>query len=294
MNGNSLSVIFKKYSVPAILLFAGLALLIFGVVNNQSGEWLFATSLLALSGVLSIIYIAGFLPGKVGLFIGIPVALIAVYVLYQMGTDVVAEENKKILKENVTNLMKQNLNDIKTAQVAYKDKYGVYASDFDKLTEFITKGTVKEVVKVGGVPNRRITAEERALLYGAKDNRALDYNMSELEAYLLSKSENPPADLTKFVRDTIEVSFFERTFKNQSYVDRRVRMGFYTFNTDSLIRIPTTKELFSLKTLDSLEYQGAKIPVLEVKGIHPIEYKGKQDTLMFGSLFSPNLSANWD
>jgi len=294
MNGNSLSVLFKKYSIPVILLVIGLALIILGVSNNQGSDWMMASSLLAISGVLSIIYVSGIIPGKISLFIGIPVALVAVYVLYQMGSEVVAEENKKIKKEEITNLMKQNLNDIKAAQIAYRDKYGKYASDWNKLIHFIKSGTIKEVVKEGGVPNRRLTPEERAIIYGPKDNRALDYNMTELEAYALAKSETPPADLTGFVRDTVEVSYFERTFKNTSYVDRRKRMGFPEFNADSLVYIPTTSDMYSLKTMDSLEYQGSKVPVIEVMGIHPIEYKGKRDTLMFGSLTSPNLSANWD
>ncbi|GAA0874984.1 hypothetical protein GCM10009118_13920 [Wandonia haliotis] len=294
MNGNSLSVLFKKYSIPVILLVIGLALIILGVSNNQGSDWMMASSLLAISGVLSIIYVSGIIPGKISLFIGIPVALVAVYVLYQMGSEVVAEENKKIKKEEITNLMKQNLNDIKAAQIAYRDKYGKYASDWNKLIHFIKSGTIKEVVKEGGVPNRRLTPEERAIIYGPKDNRALDYNMTELEAYALAKSETPPADLTGFVRDTVEVSYFERTFKNTSYVDRRKRMGFPEFNADSLVYIPTTSDMYSLKTMDSLEYQGSKVPVIEVMGIHPVEYKGKRDTLMFGSLTSPNLSANWD
>lgn len=294
MDGNSLSVLFKKYSIPVILLVIGLALIILGVSNNQGSDWMMASSLLAISGVLSIIYVSGIIPGKISLFIGIPVALVAVYVLYQMGSEVVAEENKKIKKEEITNLMKQNLNDIKAAQIAYRDKYGKYASDWNKLIHFIKSGTIKEVVKEGGVPNRRLTPEERAIIYGPKDNRALDYNMTELEAYALAKSETPPADLTGFVRDTVEVSYFERTFKNTSYVDRRKRMGFPEFNADSLVYIPTTSDMYSLKTMDSLEYQGSKVPVIEVMGIHPVEYKGKRDTLMFGSLTSPNLSANWD
>src|SRR5690606_10442176 len=109
MNGNSLSVLFKKYSIPVILLVIDLALIILGVSNNQGSDWMMASSLLAISGVLSIIYVSGIIPGKISLFIGIPVALVAVYVLYQMGSEVVAEENKKIKKEEITNLMKQNL-----------------------------------------------------------------------------------------------------------------------------------------------------------------------------------------
>ncbi len=294
MDGKSLSVLFRKYSIPAILLIGGIALLIFGFVGNQTTGWMVASSLLAVSGLLAIVYISGIIPGKISLYIGIPVVLIAAFVIYQMGSEVVAEENKKKLKDEITNLMKQNLNDIKTAQIAYKDKYGKYASDWNKLVHFINNGTIQEVNKIGGVPNRRLTTDERAILYGPKDNRALDYNMTELEALRLARSENPPADLNGFVRDTMEVSFFERTFKNESYIERRIRMGFPSFNPDSLIYIPTTTEMYSLKTLDSLDYQGAKVPVIQVIGIHPIEFNGKRDTLMFGSLTSPNLSGNWD
>jgi hypothetical protein len=294
MDGNALSVLFRRYSIPVILLVVGIALIVFGVQSNQSKDWMLASGLLALSGVLSLIYISGVIPSKIGLLIGIPVGLIAVYVLYQMGSDVVAEENHRIKYEAVKDQMKQNLNDIKTAQLAYKDKYGKYAGDWAELVKFINTGTVKEVIKEGGVPNRRLTPEERAIIYGPKDNRALDYNMTEVEAWILSKSENGPAELKGFVRDTIEVSFFERTFLNKSYVDRRVRMGFPKFNADSLVYIPTTSTFFNLQVLDSFDYQGAKIPVIQVMGIHPMEYKGKRDTLMFGSLNSPNLSSNWD
>lgn len=294
MDGNALSVLFRRYSIPVILLVIGIALIGFGISTNQSKDWMLASGLLAVSGILSIVYISGLVPSKIGLIIGLPVALIAVYVLYQMGSDVVDEENRRIQYEAVKDQMKQDLNDIKTAQLAYKEKYGKYAGEWKDLVTFINSGTVKEVIKEGGVPNRRLTSDERAIIYGAKDNRALDYNMTELEAWILSKSSNAPAELKGFVRDTIEVSFFDRTFKNKSYVDRRIRMGFPKFNADSLVYIPSTSTFFTLQVLDSFDYQGAKIPVIQVKGIHPMEYKGKRDTLMFGSLNSPNLSSNWD
>jgi hypothetical protein len=294
MDGNALSVLFRRYSIPVILLVVGIVLIGFGISSSQSKDWMLASGLLAASGVLSIIYISGVIPSKIGLLIGIPVALVAVYVLYQMGSDVVNEENRRIQYEAIKDQMKQDLSDIKTAQLAYKDKYGKYAGDWAELVKFINTGTVKEVIKEGGVPNRRLTPEERAIIYGAKDNRALDYNMTEIEAWTLSKSNNVPEDLKGFVRDTIEVSFFERTFENKSYVDRRVRMGFPKFNADSLVYIPSSSKQFTLQTIDSFDYQGAKIPVIQVMGIHPMEYKGKRDTLMFGSLVSPNLSSNWD
>jgi hypothetical protein len=294
MDGNALSVLFRRYSIPVILLVVGIVLIGFGISSSQSKDWMLASGLLAASGVLSIIYISGVIPSKIGLLIGIPTALVAVYVLYQMGSDVVNEENRRIQYEAIKDQMKQDLSDIKTAQLAYKDKYGKYAGDWAELVKFINTGTVKEVIKEGGVPNRRLTPEERAIIYGAKDNRALDYNMTEIEAWTLSKSINVPEDLKGFVRDTIEVSFFERTFENKSYVDRRVRMGFPKFNADSLVYIPSSSKQFTLQTIDSFDYQGAKIPVIQVMGIHPMEYKGKRDTLMFGSLVSPNLSSNWD
>jgi hypothetical protein len=139
-----------------------------------------------------------------------------------------------------------------------------------------------------------LTPEERAIIYGANDQRALDYNMTEQEALYLAKSANPPADLKGFVRDTILSSFYESAFGADSYQQRRLKMGFPDFNVDSIFYIPTTGSKFSMVITDSIEFQGIKVQGLMVEGKRKMKSKNEEVSYSFGSTSSPALSSNWD
>jgi hypothetical protein len=291
---NSFSTFTSKISLPLIITVLGLALVIIGTSTNQNNMYLIATGLLTVAGLVMLFFSIGSNVGRFSVIIGGLLGIAGLVTFIYVGNDIVSIDNARKFDESMDELTKQNLTDIKTCQLAYKEVNGSYAKDWDTLKDFILNGNVKIPVKNGGVPNRRLTPEERAIIYGAGDKRPLDYNMTEEEAIVLSRSSRKPADLKKFVRDTILTPFFETSFGKPEYISRRSKMGFPEFNVDSLFYIPRTGVKFNLVVTDSVEYQGVKIQALMVEGERTKKSDKTVVVYSFGSTSSPALSFSWD
>lgn len=291
---NSFSAFSSKISLPLIMSILGLALVIVGMLNNQNNMYLIATSLFTVAGLIMLFFSIGSNIGKLSIVIGGVLGILGLVTFIYIGSDIWSIDSARKYDERMDELVKQNLTDIKTSQIAFKEANGTYAKDWNKLKDFIQNGKIKIAVKNGGVPNRRLTTEERAIIYGAADKRALDYNMTEAEAIILASSANPPADLREFVRDTILASFYESSFGSKPYLDRRTKMGFPDFNVDSLFYVPNTGIQFSLTVTDSIDYQGIKVQGLYVQGERQLKATKKTVMYSFGSTSSPALSSNWD
>ncbi len=291
---NNLSAIFSKISLPVIITALGLALIIIGQSAGQNDMFMISTGLLTLAGLVMLFFSVGSNIGKIAIVLGGILGIAGFFTFFYIGSDIVSIDNARKYDERMDELVKQNLTDIKSSQIAFKEVNGSYAKDWTSLKDFIVNGKIKIAVKNGGVPNRRLTPEERAIIYGAGDKRALDYNMTEAEAMVLAKSSNPPADLAGFVRDTILTSYYETTFGAASYISRRTKMGFPEFNVDSIFYVPNSGTQFTLTVTDSVEFQGVKVQALYVWGERIMKSTGKSVLYSIGSTSSPALSSNWD
>jgi hypothetical protein len=294
---NNISLLLKKYSVPAMFFILGIAMLIIGVTSKQSGLYYFSSFLVLVAGFLSVAFSGGFFKTSMGKSIGYVAGLAAVICIYMSYKSVGDTSRHNDLYKFSLELIKENLNNVRTAQKAYKEIHGVYAKDWKTLEDFIKSGTVPEVVAKGFVPARKLTPEESKFIYN--DNRPIDNNMTEEEAYKLSKHPDLYPEFKDFKRDTIQISFIDRQFKNASYLERRKKANFGDFIVDSLKYIPYTngKELFKLQTLDSVMVGSDKVPVLEVKGKLPypeVHGSKKRSEIFFGSLTLPDLSGSWE
>jgi len=291
---NSFSTSLKKISLPLIIALTGIGLLIAGFQSGQSNMYLIATLLFTVAGLVAMFFSVSNNIGKLSIVIGSVLGTVGVVIYYQITNDIITIEQSRTYDIKMDELVKQNLTDIKTAQITYKEANQSYAKDWNTLKDFIVNGKIKIAVKNGGVPNRRLTTQERAIIYGAGDKRALDYNMTEVEALALSKTSNPPADLREFVRDTMSSSFYESSFGSTSSISRRAKMGFPEFNVDSIFYVPNSGVQFKIAVTDSVEYQGIKVQALYVEGELTMKSGGKKVLYSFGSISSPALSSSWD
>lgn len=291
---NNFSVLFKKYSVPVLLLILGITLLVIGITKSQGTSFMLSSVLMFVAGGLSLLYSSGKMKTMFLVIFGVLAGIAGIVMLTISWTEVSTEiqsQNRIKLTETTA---KQNLEDIIYIQKQYAERNGVYAGTWDEMTNFIKTGTVDYVVSEGSVPARKYTPEERDYLYG--DKRAIDVNMTEEEAYRLSKwKENPlAADFEGFKRDTLQQSILDSKFKNKSYLKARELSGVGPFYADSLRYIPFTKgkEEWTLETEDSLDVgDGLKAPAIKVSGKPP--YIGKE--MSFGSLTKPNnLAGSWE
>lgn len=288
---SNLSIILKKYSVPTMFFALGIFMVSVGISTSQPSLWYVSSLMVLVAGGLSLIFSGGFLKTTIGKVLGYFAGLAAVIAIYLSWTEVSATVEYIEISKFSKELTIENLNNIRTAQKAYKEKNGVYAPDWKTLEDFIKNGTVPEVVAKGFIPNRKLTPEESKFIY--KDNRPIDNNMTEWEAYFLSKYPAKYPEFKDFKRDTVQVSYMQKTFMNASYVERREKANYGKFYVDSLKYIPFTKgkETFTMQTKDSIPVGAEKLPAIEVKGKLPY---GKKEEIFFGSLTLPDLTGSWE
>lgn len=293
------SVLFKKYSVPIILLILALAMLIVGIKDQQGSTFMISSVMMFAASGISLLYSSGKFKPFLATIIGAVAGLIALFLFYQSYDSVVSTDTYNKNYNKCKLLAQQNLEDIRYVQKAYAEQNGVYISDWNSFTEFIRNGKVPFVDAQGVVPNRKITPEENNFLYPG--NPPIDNNMTETEAFRLSKwieGPNWQVDFANFKRDTIMVSLYDTKFKSRSYRENREKLGFYEFNPDSLPIIPFTKKEWKLETLDSIQVGDAKAPAMRVSGLIPFaEIQGKNDDteeMYFGSLTTPDLDGSWE
>ncbi len=295
----SFSVLLKKYSVPLILFVLAMGMLIVGIKQNQDSTFMISAIMMFAAAGISILYSSGKFKPMLAMIIGVVAGLAAIYILYISYNSVSDTNTYNKNYEKCKLLALQNLEDIRYVQKAYAEQNGTYIGDWDKFVDFVKNGKVPFVDAQGVVPSRKITTEERDYLY--HDNRPIDVNMTEDEAYKLSKwtaGPNWQADFANFRRDTLMVSLLETKFLSRSYRENREKMGFYDFNPDSLPIIPFTKKEWMLETLDSINVNDVKYPAIKVSGKIPFAriqgQNNDEEEMYFGSLTTPDLDGSWE
>lgn len=301
---SNISVLINKFAIPGLLLVLGLFMLITGLSNDQGPMFMLASGMMLLAGILSLMYSTGKLKSGASLGIGGitgVAALVTLFLSFRSCKDTQVHDNNYA---HCKSLAIQNLQDIREVQKIYKEQNGKFAGTWEEFEKFLANGTVIYVRSVGTVPARPVSTEERDYLvqFGLyKKGQAIDYNMTEKDAYFLAKRENVAADLKGFERDTQNVSLLKTRFtENRAYHENRAVNGFPAFSVDSLKFIPYTnaKEKWLLEVQDSVKFGDAMIPTIKVSGFIPFsEIQGKDDDkeeISFGNLLTNSLAGSWE
>ena len=297
---NNLSVILKKYSIPALLFILGLVMLIIGLTQGQNSMFILASVLMFGAGALSVMFSSGNLKPKLVMIFGVAAGIAGVLALVLSYVSVNTTQKYQEDYQSCKSLSIQNLQDIRYIQKAYAEKTGQYLTTWDEFVEFTKNGTVPFLESVGSVPARKIKTEENNYLY--KGNPPVDNDMTEDEAYRLSKwAENPySGDFANFVRDTVQRSLMSVKFGTKSYASNREKSGFYVFSADSLPYIPYTngKTMWSIETKDSVAIGDQSFPTILIQGMIPFtKIEGKsngEEKMFFGSISLNELSGSWE
>ena len=276
-------------------------MLVIGVSKNQGSMFMMAAVLMFVAGILSIAYSSGKIKSGVLYILGAAAGVAAIITLYYSYVSVEETSRYNENYKKCKSLAKQNLEDIRFIQKAYADANGKYASTWEELVEYAKNGTVPFIDAEGVVPTRKITPEENKFLY--TNNPPIDNNMTDEEAYKLSKWKNGPrweADFKNFKRDTIQKSLYKTKFESKSYKASRLKAGFHKFSADSLPYIPFTgaRTKWLLETKDSIQVGEAILPAVKVSGEIPFaNIKGKNDNkeeISFGALTTNDTSGSWE
>ena len=161
----------------------------------------------------------------------------------------------------------QSLKDIRTVQVAYKDKYRVYADNFNTLLSFVNNDSIPLIKAIGETPDS--LSEEQALAAG-----------------IIS-------------RDTIFISAGEYIFSSEYLKTRDER---FTFDLNTLFEVPFSDwEPFKIEA-GSIEKGKVIVQVFEVSTNYATFLKGidannkgidLEDIIRVGSMSEASINGNW-
>ena len=160
----------------------------------------------------------------------------------------------------------QDLKDIRTAQIAFKDKYRVYAGDFNSLLSFVKNDSLAVVKAIGETPDS--LTEDQALLAG-----------------IIS-------------RDTVFVPVYQ-TIYNQDYLDTRDSR--FPFDLEKLSMVPFSDKTFSIES-GNIEKGKVVVQVFEVSTTYGTFLNGLDatnkgidldNTLRVGSMSDASINGNW-
>mgnify|MGYP006094228731 CR=1 FL=1 len=256
-------------SQPLAMLFAGLALIIVGVIALP--EMLNKLNSRKYTGIVIVGIVA-----SLGLVIG---------VCYSVFEEMGFQETKL----EVQSVTVQSLKDIREIQTAHKSVYGGYAQDFTILEAFAYENVMPVTFNMGSFHDT--LNEQRSIEMGYIIKQVdLDSISTDLEIHaddLLSLIEEDNSVYK--IRDTIYTSFYAENLTG----DIRAEKKLPTFNMKAMQFNPRTGERFRMKT-SVVEIGGLWQPTIFVQDPTPFgRDRVKKDTLSFGSLTEAHTDGNW-
>ncbi|MDA8956169.1 hypothetical protein N9H19_00930 [Flavobacteriales bacterium] len=193
-------------------------------------------------------------------------------VIFFLGYMVVKSPVNQILFEKAFNERKtdviQKLVDIRSAQVAFKEKNKAYAGDFNTLIDFVKNDSIAIIKAIGEVPD--------------------------------SLTEDQALNLGIISRDSAYISVYESVFSAEYIQNRESRLP---LNIDELALVPYSEsnKLFKIES-GNIEKGKVVVQVFEVSTdfasfMDGIDADNKgidlQKPLMVGSMVEPKINGNW-
>ena len=239
---------------------------------NQQDWFLWASLFFLLGSVIWMLFLFGIVRTKLGYGIMAVSLFIGAYVLY-LDYAIIAKDVATIANWNMMDSdIRARILDIKEAELAYKESNGKYTSNIEELITFVHNGKKMIIKKNGPIPDRKISEEERSAIYG--DDRPIDFNMTEIEAYAIVKKMGPFPDGHEFFgfqRDTAYIPVLDAIFHDPKYVVNRDKTGCrLAFNADSMRYVPYSSIPVLLDTGSVMKGE-IKVYTLQINMIHPMD-----------------------
>jgi hypothetical protein len=283
----------NKYVVSILLLFAGLGFLgkyLSGdALESQPTAMLISSLALIAVAALATPYVLSRLQASHYRIMMIAGTVVAVWLGYEVFYSVDEEIQFRELKTQVDAETIQALKDIRDAQEAHQQIYGVFCDDFDSLQRFIYEPVMPVSFNMGSfndtLPESK--SAEMGLILTRAELPAVAEEMGLSEEELIDLIA---ADSTTYkVRDVIYTTFYNENFTPEIRSAKRLpRVAI-----DSLWFNPLSGERFRLE-IDSVESGGVLQSTILVKDPTPFgREKVKKDTLRFGSLTEAHTDGNW-
>jgi hypothetical protein len=193
-------------------------------------------------------------------------------VIFVLAYFVVKSPVNQIIFENAFNERKsevvQKLIDIRSAQVAYKDKYKVYAGDFNTLIEFLNNDSIAIIKAIGEVPDS--LTEDQALELGiiSRDSAYISsYESVFTEEYILNRASSIPLNIN-------ELSLVPFSKSNKAF----------NIESGNIEKGKVVVQVFEVSTNYSTFMDGIDS---DNKGVN------LNNLLKVGSMIEPKINGNW-
>jgi hypothetical protein len=306
----------KRYLLPTVFLGVGIYVLYLAVtpeivtVQNpvtkvksdveimQEPMFLYAALLIILVSIVWFLYLFDLIKSFVGWIVLVVMLGGSAYILYQNYSSVQTQVDFDNAWEQRDLEIKTRMADIKAAQAAYKEADSTYTNNMDDLIDFVKNGKKMDISKIGAIPERKISLDERALIYG--DDRPIDLLMTEEEATAIARRAgnkiwfNKEKGLVEFKRDTNYIPVMDAIFTSDRYLTSREKIGGeIEFHPDSLRYVPFSKQLVVLDT-SSIMKGDLKVPTLLIEMKHPMLHPDEgYKVYQIGSKTDNHLKDNW-
>lgn len=303
-----LGVFAKKFMFPIFIIIAGIALIMLGQTTDpttgikQTDDFLLGAYAILAAGVISLLYtldVINKIVNVIALFILFIITGFFAYKSYMSVEQTIAEREAK---EEWDNMTKQALSDIRDVQLAYKKKYGFYASEYSELARFLKEDKVMDVIVKGDIPDRRLTVEE---------GKILGYNQLKDEDKYSEITQEEAVVLNIITVDTLWYPVMEVMFTGEQAV--KMNEGrLYPFDVENLgkiVDVPSVNKLTKNTkraekvaalspynypmTTDSIREGEDLISYLFIYDPIPFDPFVKRDTLSVGSKTEPKTNGSW-
>lgn len=299
----------KKFMFPLLIIVAGIVLIIVGQTTDpttnisQTSDFNLGAYAILGAGIISLLYMLEVINKIVNVIALLVLFVVTGFFAYKSYQSVIQTIAEREAKEEWDENTKQALTDIRDVQVAYKKKYGFYASDYKELNRFLLEDKVMDRIVNGEIPDRRITDEE---------GKILGYNKLKDEANYNDIDEDEAFKLGMITIDTLWYPVMEVMFTGEQAL-RKNEDRLYPFEIEKLGKVVEVESVNKL-TVDN-EQRAKKLAQLNPAvypmytdtirsgddliahfySFDPIPYDPfvKRDTLRIGSKTEPKTNGSW-
>ena len=156
----------KNAVAPIVLAVAGLAILIFGLTNDQTAWFNLGGAAILIAGIVATLSAMDFFSKSIRMIILLALVVVSIalafvdYKAIKDPLDFQAEKQKRYAH------VIQNLKDIREVQMKYKEKYGKFTGGLDTMMNFLKNDSILVIKSVGTAPDT--LTEAKAIELGIK------------------------------------------------------------------------------------------------------------------------------
>ena len=249
-------------------------------------------SLVVIAALASVVFVFRFVKTKRPIFfVNLSLVYAALGLTYYLISGIQAPIDFKKEREYRYSYVIQNLKDIRSAQVAYKDEYGVFTGDFDVLIDFVKFDSLRVARKLGSLPegvNEQMAIDSGititnlpAIIFKDKTKELFNVEIAQDFEIVDEATANTALEIGYLIRDTVKISVKETVFN-------------LDYNADSLAYVPfsTTQAKFTLEAGEIITASKVKVQVFEAIDTDPFD---GNKILKVGSLEeATNNAGNWE